>query len=213
MSYRIELVEDRVRVHLDGDEYCTCVRNAGRMALGSKRGGFLNSSADPLQSKRYGQLAEMAYARWRGLEYTFEVMCRGDAGIDYRQNCRTVDVKTSSPGREVCLVKWLGDRGAVHALADIFVCGHIISENTTDGEAVVEFIGWATRDDVLAMTIEPAAWHDEEKDPQGNFNRVVRHADLRGLDGLDEEVGPIVDLPPPTSREIIQEGPWAGIVV
>ena len=213
MGYSIEHLDGLVRVHLDGEEYRTCVRNADRMALGSKRGGSLNSSEDPKQSKRYGQLAEMAYARWRGLKYTIKVMRRGDAGIDFEEGGLTIDVKTSSRGRDHCLLKKTGDGGVVHRLADIFVCGRIIWEDQDAGEAVVEFIGWMTRSNVLATPIEPAAWHDEENDPKGNLNHRLDHTALRPLDGLDEMIGPPKHLPLPPPRQVIQEGPWAGIAI
>lgn len=115
--------------------------------------GFANNPDDPYRVSRVATLAEIAFARMYGLTPDLEPRPGGDLGYDFVVSGLTIDIKTSMSAANYDRNEWVfrHEGGALEPLkADIYVGSQLLHEDRNRGAACIEFMGWISRQTIIA---------------------------------------------------------------
>ncbi len=166
-----------MKIIVNGSNYLKAVAASGHMGC-SDRPSIKGTPEDPLLAEREGRLGEVAFGMVTGLDIDADYHQNGDQG-DFIVTTHVINVKTTSMPHAVGLVRgttWSGSRN-IGLDSSIFVFAKIISEDRLKETALIDLVGWVTREEVLAYPLVEA-WKGRHQ------NHEIPHLALKPMDQL-----------------------------
>ena len=147
-------------VAVSGEDYQACVVASMNMWGNTKPGtygkGLTNLPNDPYRVSRVGRLGEMGFARLLGTYPDLEYKKGGDDS-DFTYKGLTIDTKTAFSNYGFALVYAENESGRLIPLkSDIYVFGFLKFEFRTTNRAEITYVGYASKELILAQPIVPA---------------------------------------------------------
>ena len=140
-----------MRVIITGSEYELADESSKHMWSSKKSGvygrGLMNNEYDPCYVERTGYLGEMAFGKIMNMKTDFEYR-EGGQVEDFKLYGKKIDVKTMMYKRDVNYIR-KNYSAHLDLRCDIYVMAYIEEEKRYKKEAIVEIIGYITKENIL----------------------------------------------------------------
>lgn len=139
--------------------------------------GILNTAEDPAKAERVGLLGEIAVASLIGSEVNFSYVHGGDGHVDMEVNGWKLESKCAARDYGAGLIYSVNAQGRhIPLVSDLYVFSYLVSEDKTEGTALIEMCGWCNRE-----TIESQPLVKGRRRESLHYNREIGYSDLQPI--------------------------------